>query len=230
MLVMVLVVSTHHCQGEWHVWFFFSWHIYTHVERESLFIYLFIAPPIIPCWCLATSSFGYWIRSKPNPKKKCTKLSCSSVKHTGNMFFLIFSYQASKSWSTRQKPFKNISSISMFPPHIWQLLRLFRPPQFWTAGSVGSFIACQWNWCARMMKRTLNMIFWKDCFAVFGEQRHTTREIKKTTGSLDGMRRDMRTVECSYGHIGIDFAPQWSESPYTSLFKYVLVCSLKQAS
>lgn len=43
------------------------------------------------------------------------------------------------------------------------------------------------------------------------------------------MRRDMGTVESSYGHVGIDFAPKWIESPYTSLLKYVLVCSLKQA-
>lgn len=112
-------------------------------------------------------------------EKKRTKRSCSSVKLNGNIFFLEFSYQACKSWSTRQKTFKNIPSISMFPRHIWQFFRLFHSPQFRTSGLVGSFIACQWNWCARMMKRTLNVIFWKDCFAVFGEQRHTAREITK---------------------------------------------------
>lgn len=83
------VCGTHHCQGEWRVFFQLT-HIHTCGARAYLYTSLYPLP--IPCWCLETFSFGYWILSKPNPnrseeRKKLTKLSCTSVKLNVNIFF-----------------------------------------------------------------------------------------------------------------------------------------------
>lgn len=70
--------------------FFQLTHIHTCGARAYLYTSLYPLP--IPCWCLETFSFGYWILSKPNPnrseeRKKLTKLSCTSVKLNVNIFF-----------------------------------------------------------------------------------------------------------------------------------------------